>query len=140
MLVETHNLRFPTQGFCHVVEITGEIQANLDQGSIRNGTVTIFVVGSTGGVTTVEYEPGCVQDMEDLYNRLIPPTRDYHHEKAWHDGNGFSHMRASLLKPSLVVPVVDGRLRLGTWQQVVVLNFDNKPRQREVCLQVVGVE
>jgi secondary thiamine-phosphate synthase enzyme len=81
-----------------------------------------------------------VNDLEELFNRLIPPTRDYHHEQTWHDGNGFSHVRASLLKPSLTIPLVDSRLRLGTWQQIVLIDFDNKARHRQVAVQVMGIE
>jgi secondary thiamine-phosphate synthase enzyme len=97
-------------------------------------------VGATAGISTVEYEPGLVQDLEELFNRLVPPTLDYHHEETWHDGNGFSHVRASLLKPSLTVPLINGRLRLGTWQQIVLIDFDNKSREREVAIQIVGLE
>lgn len=138
MTVETYQLTFQAEGFCDIVEITAQVQAKVEDSGVRNGTATLFVVGSTGGLTTVEYEPGLVEDLKEFYDRIIPPTRDYHHEEMWHDGNGFSHVRASLLKPDLVVPVVDGRLRLGTWQQVVLINFDNKARRREVCLQIMG--
>jgi len=139
MVVKNFTLNLQTEGFCHVVDVTGEVTARVRESAVENGTVTIFVVGSTAGVTVVEYEPGLVKDLEDLFNKLAPPTRDYHHEETWHDGNGFSHVRASLLKPSLVVPIVEGELRLGTWQQVVVLDFDNRSRQREVVVQVMGI-
>ena len=138
MMVKGYTLRLPTEGFCHVLDITNEVNDRIHQSKVQDGTVTVFVTGSTAGVTTVEYEPGCVKDLEDLFNRLAPPTRDYHHEEAWHDGNGFSHVRAALLKPSLVVPVVKGRMRLGRWQQLVLLDFDNRPRDREVSLQIMG--
>lgn len=138
MTVESYELRFQAEDSCGIVEITGEVQSKVEESGVVKGTATLFVVGSTGALTTVEYEPGLVEDLKDFYDRVIPPTRDYHHEKMWHDGNGFSHVRASLLKPDLVVPIVDRRLRLGTWQQVVLINFDNKSRSREVCLQVIG--
>ena len=138
MMVKGDTLRLTTEGFCHVVDITDRVNDSIRQSSIQDGTVTVFVTGSTAGVTTVEYEPGCVKDLEDLFNRLAPPARDYHHEEAWHDGNGFSHVRAALLKPSLVVPVTAGRMRLGRWQQLVLLDFDNRPRDREVSLQIMG--
>ncbi|HSR50220.1 MAG TPA: secondary thiamine-phosphate synthase enzyme YjbQ [Acidobacteriota bacterium] len=138
MTVETYELSLQTESGCGIVEITGQVQSKVEASGVTKGTVTIFVVGSTGALTTVEYEPGLVKDLKDFYDRIIPPTRDYHHEEMWHDGNGFSHVRASLLKPDLVVPIVGGRLRLGTWQQVVLINFDNKARRREVCLQVIG--
>ena len=139
MIVQDSTLSLQTKGYCHVVNITDDVQGRIDESEIERGTVTVFVVGSTAGITVVEYEPGLVQDLEDLFNKLAPPTRDYHHEQTWHDGNGFSHVRASLLKPSLVVPVVGGKMRLGTWQQIVVLDFDNGPRTREVAVQVMGM-
>ncbi|GAB4230617.1 MAG: secondary thiamine-phosphate synthase enzyme YjbQ [Acidobacteriota bacterium] len=138
MRIEDYTLVLPTKGFCHVVDVTEAVQQKVEESGIRRGLVTVFVVGSTAGVTTVEYEPGLVNDLEELFNRLVPPTLEYHHEMTWHDGNGFSHVRASLLKPSLTIPLANGRLRLGTWQQIVVLDFDNRSRQREVAVQVMG--
>lgn len=138
MKIEDYTLVVSTRGFCDVQEVTGEVEKRIAESGIRSGQLSLFVIGSTAALTTVEYEPGCVQDLRDLFDRLIPPTRDYHHEQTWHDGNGFSHMRAALLKPSLTIPLADGRMRLGTWQQIVVLDFDNKPRQREVALQIMG--
>ena len=138
MLVQDYSLSLQTKGFCHLLDITGEVQKKIGESSVRSGIVTVFVVGSTAGVTTVEYEPGLVNDLEELFNKLVPPTLDYHHEETWQDGNGFSHVRASLLKPSITVPVINGRARLGTWQQIVVIDFDNRPRDREVAIQVMG--
>ncbi|MEE2822841.1 MAG: secondary thiamine-phosphate synthase enzyme YjbQ [Acidobacteriota bacterium] len=139
MIVEDYTLHLSTQGYCDVLNITDEIQGHVAESTIKSGTVTVFVVGSTAGVTVVEYEPGLVKDLEEFFDKLAPPTRDYHHEETWHDGNGFSHIRASILKPSLVVPIVNGKMRLGTWQQIVVLDFDNGPRTREVAVQVMGL-
>lgn len=119
-------------------DVTDKIQERIGQSGISSGQVTVFIAGSTAGVTTVEYEPGCVKDLRDLFDKLAPPTRDYHHEETWHDGNGFSHMRASLLKPSLTIPIQKGKMRLGTWQQIVVIDFDNKGRNRKVALQIMG--
>ena len=127
-----------TKGFCDIHDLTEESRARLAESGIQNGQATFFVAGSTAGLTTVEYEPGLVKDLQELFERLAPEGKHYHHEEAWHDGNGFSHVRASLLKPSLTVPVVDGKLTLGTWQQVVLIDFDNRPRSREVVLQVFG--
>lgn len=138
MINKSSTVRVSTEGFCHVVNITEEVQERVRESGVNRGTVTVFVVGSTAGITTVEYEPGLVKDLEDFYNKLVPPTLDYHHEQTWRDGNGFSHVRASLLKPSLVVPVDDGSMRLGTWQQIVVLDFDNRPRSREIAVQIMG--
>ena len=138
-IIKDYTLNLSTQGYCHVIDVTDEVQGKVNESAVQSGTVTIFVVGSTAGVTVVEFEPGLVKDLEELFDKLAPPTRDYHHEQAWHDGNGFSHVRASLLKPSLVVPVVSGKMRLGTWQQIVVLDFDNGPRTREVAVQIMGL-
>ena len=138
MIIKDYTLSLTTQGYCHVIDVTDEVQGKVNESAVQSGTVTVFVVGSTAGVTVVEFEPGLVKDLEELFDKLAPPTRDYHHEQAWHDGNGFSHVRASLLKPSLVVPVVSGKMRLGTWQQIVVLDFDNGPRTREVAVQIMG--
>ena len=139
MIIKDYTLTLSTQGYCHVINVTDEVQDKIKESAMESGTVTVFVVGSTAGITVVEYEPGLVKDLEELFDKLAPPTRDYHHEQTWHDGNGFSHVRASLLKPSLVVPVVNGKMRLGTWQQIVVLDFDNGPRTREVAVQVMGL-
>ncbi|MCH8819543.1 MAG: YjbQ family protein [Acidobacteria bacterium] len=139
MIIKDYTLSLSTQGYCHVINVTDEVQDRIRESAVKSGTVTVFVVGSTAGITVVEYEPGLVKDLEELFDKLAPPTRDYHHEQTWHDGNGFSHVRASLLKPSLVVPVVSGKMRLGTWQQIVVLDFDNGPRTREVAVQVMGL-
>jgi len=138
MLVKDYTLKVQGKGFCDVSDITREVNEKVAESGIKKGYVLITVVGSTAGLTTIEFEPGLVRDMEDLFNRLAPPTRDYHHEQTWHDGNGFSHVRASLLGPSLMFPLRDGRLRLGTWQQIVLIDFDNRPRNREVAVQVSG--
>ncbi|MBI3940525.1 MAG: YjbQ family protein [Acidobacteria bacterium] len=139
MIVADYTLRLKTRGVCHIIDITGRVAEQVGKSGIQSGTVTVFVVGSTAGVTTVEYEPGLVKDLEELFDKLAPASRSYHHEQTWHDGNGFSHVRASLLKPSLVVPIVKGAMRLGTWQQIVVVDFDNRPRDREIALQIMGV-
>ena len=139
MIIKDYTLSLSTRGYCHVINVTDEVQDRIRESAVESGTVTVFVVGSTAGITVVEYESGLVKDLEELFDKLAPPTRDYHHEQTWHDGNGFSHVRASLLKPSLVIPVVSGKMRLGTWQQIVVLDFDNGPRIREVAVQIMGL-
>lgn len=138
MQIKDFTLSVPTKGFCHVIDITPLVQEKVEESGLKSGLVTVFVVGSTAGVTMMEYEPGLVNDLEELFNRLVPPTLDYHHEQTWHDGNGFSHVRASLLKPSLTIPLVNGRMRLGTWQQIALLDFDNRSRDREIAVQVMG--
>ncbi len=139
MTVETHNLRVATRGNNHVVNVTAAIEQRLQSGSVRNGLVTAFVVGSTAGLTTTEFEPGLAEhDLEAAFEKLAPARGRYAHEATWHDDNGHSHVRASLLGPSLTVPLVDGRLTLGTWQQIVLLDFDTQPRERVLMVQVLG--
>lgn len=122
-----------------MVDITAEVAARVRQSGVQDGTICVFNVGSTAGITTVEYEPGLEADVETLFESLAPAQGHYEHNERWQDGNGFSHVRASLLKPSLTIPIMGGRLRLGTWQQVVVINFDNRPRQRTIAIQVMGI-
>ena len=121
-----------------VIDLTGKVQDIVSKSGIDNGLACIFVAGSTAAVTTVEFEPGLVKDLNEAMDRLYPKGIDYDHHRRWGDGNGHSHVRASLVGPSLTVPIVDGRLLLGTWQQIVFLEFDNKPRSREVAVQIVG--
>lgn len=139
MNIDNHTFYLDTQGFCHVIDVTPRVAQYLEESGLETGLVTIHVVGATAGITTVEFEPGLVKDLEEVFEKIAPATLDYHHEKTWHDGNGFSHVRASLLKPSITVPFVDRKMRLGTWQQIVVLDFDNRPRRREIALQLMGL-
>lgn len=137
-VLTTDRIERPTQGDADVLDITGDVAAKVREHGLVEGHVLLFVVGSTAALTTVEYEPGLARDLPEMFERLAPRAHDYHHEKTWHDGNGHSHCRASLLGPSLTVPVEEGRLILGTWQQVVLLDFDNRPRQRTVVIQLSG--
>ena len=121
-------------------DITEELDRVIRESGIREGTLAATVVGSTGSLTTIEYELGVVADLEDAIERLAPRGALYAHEEAWHDGNGHSHVQAALLGPSLHLPVREGRLRLGTWQQVVVINHDNRPRRRPIEVTVAGVK
>jgi len=138
MKIKNYKILVKTKGFSDILDLTGEAKEKISQSEIQNGQATFFVAGSTAGFTTVEYEPGLVEDLEELFERIAPKDKYYHHEETWHDGNGFSHVRASLLKPSLTVPIVDGKPTLGTWQQVILIDFDNRPRSREIILQVLG--
>ncbi|MDD5671408.1 MAG: secondary thiamine-phosphate synthase enzyme YjbQ [Candidatus Omnitrophica bacterium] len=138
MKIKSYKIHVGTNGFCDIKDLTPEVREKIDHSGIREGQATVFVVGSTAGLTTVEYEPGLVRDLQELFEEIAPQGKDYHHEKTWHDGNGFSHVRASLLKPSLTVPVVDGQMTLGTWQQIILIDFDNTSRNREIVLQVMG--
>lgn len=121
-----------------VIDITAKVQDIVSKSGLENGLACIFVSGSTAAVTTVEFEPGLVRDIGEALERLYPKDKDYEHHRRWGDGNGHSHVRASMVGPSLTVPIVDGKLLLGTWQQIVFLEFDNKPRSREIAVQMVG--
>ena len=122
-----------------VVDISHDLQRLIKKSKIINGTLNASVVGSTGSVTTIEFEPGVVEDLRRAVNRLAPPDLEYEHEKAWHDGNGHSHVQAALLGPSIALPVRGGRLTTGTWQQVVVINHDNKARKRNIEVTIIGI-
>ena len=137
LLIATRYLEFETHSG-EVLDITDEVQEALEKTSLKTGVVTVFVTGATAAVTTIEYEDGLVADLGDALQRIAPVEIDYAHNERWHDGNGHSHIRASLLGPSLTVPFCEGRLMLGTWQQIVFLELDNRPRQRKVVLQIMG--
>ena len=121
-----------------IVDVTGEVTAEIAQSGVRNGICLVFVPGSTGALTVLEFEPGLAEDLPDAIRRLFPRDIEYKHHLRWHDGNGHSHIRASFIGPDLVVPVVDGRPMLGQWQQLVFIELDVRPRKRELVVQVVG--
>ena len=137
-MVSSKKIRLQTRGNCEIADITSEVSQAVMESGLNAGTVTVFVSGSTAGVTTVEYEPGLIADLQAAFERLVPRGIGYQHDRRWGDGNGYAHVRASLLGASLVLPFADGRPMLGTWQQVVVIDFDNRPRAREIILQVTG--
>ena len=137
-MVISRRFSVETRGRCHLVDITPQVAAEVARSGIQEGLVTVFVAGSTAAITTVEYEPGLIQDTEELWERLVPSAASYHHDRTWGEANGFSHLRASLLGPSLTVPLSAGRLLLGTWQQVVLADFDSRPRHREVVVHIMG--
>ncbi|MEM7248402.1 MAG: secondary thiamine-phosphate synthase enzyme YjbQ [Acidobacteriota bacterium] len=138
IILDTQRLDLETGGEGEIVDITPELVSRVEQAGLEEGQVLIFCPGSTGGLTTVEHEPGLVRDLAELWERIAPRDQHYHHEDTWHDGNGHSHVRASLLGPSLVVPVFEGRPVLGTWQQVIFVDFDNRARQRRLVVQLSG--
>ena len=138
MTVISDSLTVRTEGFNDMKDLTPEVAQKLAASRLQAGIVTVFVAGSTGGVTTIEYEPGLEEDFSRLLEKIAPSNLPYSHDKRWGDGNGFSHVRASLLGPSLTVPFADGRLSLGTWQQIVFVDFDNRPRVRTIVLQFLG--
>jgi len=137
-MVITHRHEVSTGGQGDAHDLTAVVTRTVAESRIRSGTVTVFVVGSTAGVTTIEFEPGAVHDLNALFERCAPRDGDYRHHLRWGDDNGSSHVRAALLGPSVVVPFEDGKLLLGTWQQIALFEFDTRPRQREIVMQIVG--
>jgi secondary thiamine-phosphate synthase enzyme len=138
MAVHSDELRFSTQGDTAVVDITAEVRAIVDERGVAEGQALIFVRGSTAAISTMEFEPGGVQDLRAMLERLIPAAGDYEHNRLNHDSNSHAHQRATLIGPSQAVPVIGGRLALGTWQQLVLIDFDDRPRERTVIVQVLG--
>jgi secondary thiamine-phosphate synthase enzyme len=137
-MVVTRDISLQTRGECDIIDITPAVAREVAESGVRDGTVTVFIAGSTAGVTTIEYESGVVLDFQRLWDRLVPRDMSYDHDRRWGDGNGYSHVRAATLGCSLVVPFSGGRLTLGTWQQIILVDFDNRPRSRRVVLQVMG--
>ena len=136
--IHAHKLTEKTAGFCDIIDITAKVRQHLEKSRIQNGLATLFVSGSTAALTTIEHEPGLIQDLKEFVERIIPSDRRHHHDDRWGDDNGFSHLRAALFGPSLAIPIEQGRLCLGTWQQIVLLDFDNRPRTREITVQFMG--
>jgi secondary thiamine-phosphate synthase enzyme len=127
-----------TRGSGDLINITNEVSGVLDRSDLRTGNLTVFVSGSTAGITTFEYEPGLIEDIHEFYEKIAPSKRHYHHDDTWGDANGFSHVRAAFTGPSLTIPFENGKLLLGTWQQVVLAEFDNRPRKRQLVVQLIG--
>lgn len=138
MTVKTATLSLATHANLDIHDLTRELTRLVEQSGLRNGTLTVFCPSSTSGLTTVEYEPGALADLKRMFEELVPSNRDYAHNATWDDGNGHSHMRASLLGPSLTIPFVEKSLTLGTWQQVIYVDFDIRPRHRELVVQMLG--
>jgi len=127
-----------TKGFSDTIDITGKVVKIIQHSGIKDGLVTVFCKGSTGSVTTIEYESGVIKDLQKVLENIVPSNIPYEHDKRWGDGNGFSHVRAALMKPSLTVPLIKQQLILGTWQQIVFMDFDNRNRQREIVVHIIG--
>ncbi len=127
-----------SRGFSDIVDITGEVEKAVGESGIVNGLVAITVIGSTASISTMEYEPALIEDMKEFINSLVPETARSRHSETWGDDNGFSHMRATLMGPGITLPVCDGAVMLGTWQQVVLIDHDNRPRSRKIRIQVAG--
>jgi len=138
MKIINETIRLNTRGSPDLINITEKISDLLKSCGLKQGNLTVFVIGSTAAITTFEYEPGLIQDMQDLYEKIIPSGRHYAHDDTWGDANGYSHIRAALQGPSLTIPFKDTKLLLGTWQQVVLAEFDNRPRQRQIVVQIIG--
>jgi len=138
MRIVTEQLNLNTKGNPDLLDITEDLSRMLESSKIRNGNMTVFVVGSTAGITTFEYEPGLIKDMTELYEKIIPSNKHYHHDDTWQDNNGFSHLRAAFTGASLTLPFENGKLLLGTWQQVVLAEFDHRPRKRRIIVQIIG--
>ena len=138
MKIKTETVSLSTKGFTDVIDLTGQLEILLKTGKMTEGQMTVFVPGSTAGVTTIEYEPGLQRDLPQMLEKIAPMNAPYHHNETWHDGNGASHLRSALIGPSLTIPFTKARLMLGTWQQVILLDFDNRPRDRTVIVQLIG--
>ena len=137
-MIYSSNLKISTKGFCDIIDITNEVEKIVKQSKVKNGLAVVFVPGSTAGVTTLEADANLEQDLKEALEIIAPENKTYHHDEKWGDGNGFSHVRASLIGPSLNVPIKNSQLILGTWQQIVLCDFDNKARDRAVTVQVIG--
>jgi len=138
MTVITEDITLQSKGNCDIIDITPQVAAHVQESGVNSGIVTLFVVGSTAGITTIEYEPNLLSDFKNMWERVMPGNIPYEHDRTWGDGNGHSHVRASALGPSLVIPFVNKRLTLGTWQQIVLVDFDNRPRSRKIAVQILG--
>ena len=137
-MVVTKRISLQSKGHCDIIDVTSQVEQQVAGAGINNGTVTLFITGSTAGVSTIEFESGVLSDFQNMWERNVPKNIPYNHDRAWGEGNGYSHVRASLLGASLVIPFNDKKLALGTWQQIVVVDFDNRARSRQIVLQIMG--
>ena len=137
-MISTNTISINTKGFSDTIDITYEVTKIVEQSGIENGLVTIYCRGSTGTITTIEFESGVIKDLQRALEKIAPSNVPYEHDKRWGDGNGFSHVRAALMKPSLSIPLIQQKLILGTWQQIVFIDFDNRERHREIFVQIIG--
>lgn len=138
MTASTKRIKLQTKGRDHVIDITGEVEKEVDKAKVKSGLATVFVPGSTASVTTIEFEPGLIKDIKTIDEKIIPSNVTYAHDATWGDANGYAHLRSSLYGPSLTVPIVNGELTLGTWQQIVLIDHDNRPRSRDVVIHILG--
>ncbi len=137
MTVYTEHFLIHTHGFTDIIDITEKVKAAVYQHNLKAGNVVVALAGSTASITTIEYEPGLIKDLPAVLDEIAPMDREYHHDDTWHDGNGYAHIRAAMFGSSISVPLIDGALLLGTWQQIVLIDFDNKPRARNIYVQII---
>jgi secondary thiamine-phosphate synthase enzyme len=137
-MIFSETISLSAKGYSDMIDMTPKVDAAIQRSKIENGLVTVFCPGSTGAITTIEYESGVLRDLQRAIEKIAPSNISYEHDKRWGDGNGFSHVRAALMKPSLTIPLVKGKLSLGTWQQIVFIDFDNRERRRDLIVQVIG--
>lgn len=138
MATQSHSISVNTRGNGDIIDLTPKVAESVQQSRIQDGIVLTFVPGSTAAITSIEFEPGLLADLPEFFEKIIPSEKSYHHDQTWGDGNGYAHLRAALVGPSFACPISGGRLALGTWQQIVLLEFDNRPRRREIAVQIVG--
>jgi len=138
MEIKTFSISVSTKGNCDIIDITDDVNSIIVNNEFNEGSAVIFVGGSTAGITTIEYEPGLLKDYPKFFERIAPVNMNYEHDNTWHDGNGHSHVRAAIQGASLTVPFSNGRLLLGTWQQIILVDFDNRSRKREITVQLIG--
>ena len=138
MAIITDKILVNTKGFTDIIDITNQVQTCVQKHNVKDGLVHVFVIGSTAAITTIEYEPGLLKDIRESLEIIAPMDKEYHHDAKWHDGNGFSHVRSALVGNSVVVPLLGGAMQLGTWQQIILLDFDNRSRARNIIVQVIS--
>ena len=138
MEIETRSINLTTNGNCDIVDITEKVENLINEAGFSEGNVLIFAGGSTAGITTIEFEPGLRKDYPNFFERIVPSNINYEHDNTWHDGNGHSHVRASIQGASLTIPFINGSMLLGTWQQIILVDFDNRSRKREITVQIFG--
>lgn len=137
-MIQTSSFTIETKGFNDIIDITGSVELILSDSSLTEGSLLVFVPGATAGITTIEFEPGLLKDYPKFFEKIIPSNQTYYHDETWHDGNGFSHVRASLQGASFTIPFSNQKMLLGTWQQIILVDFDNRPRHRKVIVQLNG--
>jgi len=138
MEIKTIAFDVAAKGFNDIIDITPKVQSIVADSELNEGNVLVFVPGSTAGITTIEYEPGLLKDYPQFLEKLVPSDKSYNHDETWHDGNGYAHIRAALQGATVTVPFIGGELLLGTWQQIILIDFDNKPRNRKIIVQIIG--